>query len=285
VAIKNAIRIKELNPKANVYILYRDIRTYGLKEKYYYQAGEHGIHFIRFDDDKNPAVEIQGDNSLSIQTFDNVLGEKIQIKPDLLVLSSAMLPQPDNKELAKMLKVPLSKDKFFLEAHMKLRPVDFATEGVFVCGLAHSIKFIDECISQAAATAARACTVLTKDTLESEGIVSFVDESTCRGCGYCVEACPYNAIELKEVNQYGHIVQVASVNEILCKGCGSCAAACLSGSIQQRKFEDRQIMTMIESFLAPEPEFEQEEGQETKPDDSEKPQEEAAEAAGGTKAD
>ena len=136
-----------------------------------------------------------------------------------------------------------------------------------------------------AATAARACTVLSKDTLESEGIVSFVDESTCRGCGYCVEACPYNAIELKEVNQYGHIVQVASVNEILCKGCGSCAAACLSGSIQQRKFEDRQIMTMIESFLAPKLEFEVE----AETNDAEKPQKEApaevAEAAGGTKPD
>jgi heterodisulfide reductase subunit A len=252
VAIKNALRLKELNPQVNIYILYRDIRTYGLREKYYFQAAEKGIRFIRYDDDEPPKVAKLAENGLTVNTFDHVLGKNIELRPDILVLSSAMLPQPDNEELAKMLKVPLSKDKFYLEAHMKLRPVDFATEGVFLCGLAHNIKFIDECISQAAATASRACTILSKDLIESEGIVSYVDESTCRGCGYCVEACPYNAIELKEVNQFGHVAEVANVNEILCKGCGSCAAACLSGSIQQRKFEDRQIMTMIESFLAPE---------------------------------
>ena len=252
VAIKNALRIKEANPKANIYILYRDIRSYGLREKFYSQASGKGVRFIRFEDTQQPEVELTSDNKLLVKTFDNVLGAGINLQPDLLVLSSAMLPQADNEEFAKMLKVPLSKDKFYLEAHMKLRPVDFATEGVFVCGLAHSPKFIDECISQAAAAAARACTILTQDVLESEGIVSYVDESTCRGCGYCVEACPYNAIELKEVNQYGHIVQVANVNEILCKGCGSCAAACLSSSIQQKRFEDRQIMSMIESFLEPE---------------------------------
>jgi heterodisulfide reductase subunit A len=172
----------------------------------------------------------------------------------MLVLSTAILPQPENEELGKMLKVPLSKDKFFLEAHMKLRPVDFATDGVFLCGMAHSSKFIDECISQAAATASRAATVLSKNTLESEGIISFVNETECRGCGLCVEACPYNAIDLKEVNQFGHTEQVAHVNEILCKGCGTCAAACLSGAIQQHKFEDRQIMVMIESFLSDRPE-------------------------------
>jgi len=254
VAIKNALRLKELNPQVNIYILYRDIRTYGLREKYYYQAAEKGIRFIRYDDDELPEVAqvAAAENGLAVKTFEHVLGRNIKLQADILVLSSAMLPQPDNEELAKMLKVPLSKDKFYLEAHMKLRPVDFATEGVFLCGLAHNIKFIDECISQAAATASRACTILSKDFIESEGIVSYVDESTCRGCGYCVEACPYNAIELKEVNQFGHVGKVANVNEILCKGCGSCAAACLSGSIQQRKFEDRQIMTMIESFLAPE---------------------------------
>jgi heterodisulfide reductase subunit A len=257
VAIKNALRLKELNPGANIYILYRDIRTYGLKEKYYSRASQEGVRFIRFDDDKEPLVTVNDpNNDIRIQTFDNVMGSNIELNADLLVLSSAMLPQTDNLELAKMLKVPLSKDKFFLEAHMKLRPVDFATEGVFVCGLAHSIKFIDECISQAAAAAARACTILNKDVLESEGIVSVVDEDTCRGCGYCVDSCPYNAIELREVNHFGHIEEVAHVNEILCKGCGSCAAACLSGSIQQRRFEDRQIMSMIESFLAPEEEIE-----------------------------
>jgi heterodisulfide reductase subunit A len=259
VAIKNALQLKNRYPGANIYILYRDIRTYGLREKYYYQAGELGIRFIRYDTELPPKVDLietQGAREIQIKTFDKVLDSEIILKPDLLVLSTAILPQPDNEDLGKMLKVPLSKDKFFLEAHMKLRPVDFATDGVFICGMAHSSKFIDECISQAAATASRAATVLSKNTLESEGIISYVNEDECRGCGLCVEACPYNAIELKEVNQFGNTVSVASVNDILCKGCGSCAAACLSGAIQQRKFEDRQIMTMIESFLSTEKEKE-----------------------------
>jgi heterodisulfide reductase subunit A len=276
VAIKNALRLKELKPELNIYILYRDIRTYGLKEKYYYNASEHGVRFIRFDDNETPEVNLTSDKQITVKTIDHVLGETLVLNPDLLVLSSAILPQPDNEEFAKMLKVPLSKDKFYLEAHMKLRPVDFATEGVFICGLAHSPKFIDECISQAAAAAARACTILNKEFIESEGIVSYVNEATCRGCGYCVEACPYNAIELKEVNQFGHVVKVASVNEILCKGCGSCAAACLSGSIQQKRFEDRQIMTMIESFLEPDaPELETK-VEKTDTEDSAEPVDEAA---------
>jgi heterodisulfide reductase subunit A len=254
VAIKNALKLKELNPDINIHILYRDIRTYGLREKYYYNASEKGIRFVRYEPEKQPEIVLRDSGSgaiknLIVKTHDYVLGDEIELNSDLVVLSTAILPQPDNEELGKMLKVPLSKDKFFLEAHMKLRPVDFATDGVYVCGFAHSSKFIDECISQAAATAARAATVLAKDTLESEGIISFVMEDECRGCGMCVEACPYNAIELKEVNRFGHLVQVAKVNEILCKGCGTCAAACLSGAIQQRKFEDRQIMRMIESFL------------------------------------
>ena len=251
VAIKNAIILKELNPAAEIYILYRDIRTYGLREKYYYKASEKGVRFIRFDADQQPSVVLNNDGKLDIKIYDHVLGNNIELKPDLLVLSSAILPQPDNESLSKVLKVPLNKDKFFLEAHMKLRPVDFATEGVFLCGLSHGPKFIDESISQAAACAARAAVVLSKDVLESEGIISYVDENKCRGCGLCVEACPYNAIELQEVNQFGHLVQVAKVNEILCKGCGTCVSACLSGAIQQRKFEDRQIMAMIEAYLAP----------------------------------
>lgn len=130
---------------------------------------------------------------------------------------------------------------------MKLRPVDFSTDGVFVCGLAHSPKFIDESISQASAVAARVATILSKDEVEAEGITAKVDEDRCRGCGFCVEICPYDAIDLVDANRFGNIVKVARVNEILCKGCGACAGSCLSNAIQQKMFEDEQILNMIKN--------------------------------------
>ena len=141
-----------------------------------------------------------------------------------------------------MLKLPTTKDGFFLEAHMKLRPVDFATEGVYLCGMAHSPKYIDECISQASAAASRACTVLSKDTLESEPLTSEVDKDLCAGCGLCVEACPYSAIELVD--------RKADVNAALCKGCGLCSATCRSGAIQQKGFKDQQLLSMIKGCLS-----------------------------------
>jgi heterodisulfide reductase subunit A len=234
-AIKNALKIKEVSPETNVYILYKDIRTYGFREKYYKEAAEKGVIFIRYDDENKPIVT--NNDGLQVSIWDSILGSQIIFKPDLIALSNAMLPQDGTKELSQMLKIPTTKDGFFLEAHMKLRPVDFATEGVFLCGKAHSPKYIEECIAQATAAAARATTILSKDKLESEAVVSEVIEDLCSGCGFCVKTCPYSAIELVEGK--------AKINAALCKGCGCCASACPSGAIEQKGFKTDQISAMI----------------------------------------
>jgi heterodisulfide reductase subunit A len=239
-AVKNALKIKEKSPRTNVYVLYKDIRTYGFREKYYKKAAEKGVIFIRYDDEHKP--EVSDEDGLIVSAYDPIVKRQIRLKPDMLVLSNAILPQDGTKELSQMLKLPVTKDGFFLEAHMKLRPVDFATAGVFLAGLAHSPKFIDESIAQAEAAAARACTILSKTHLESEAVVSEVDESMCSGCGFCVEACPYSAITMEDNNK-------ALVNPGLCKGCGLCAGTCRSGAIDQKGFKDQQILSVIKSSL------------------------------------
>jgi heterodisulfide reductase subunit A len=247
-AVKNALAIKKLKPECDVDVLYKDIRTYGLMEDYFKEAGEAGIRFLMFDDNNKPKVSVT-DGKPDVEIRDFVIGENVKYSPDLLVLSAAVRPQEDNSKLSQMLKVPLNRDGFFLEAHMKLRPVDFATEGVFICGMAHSPKFINETITQARAAAMRAGIILSKPFLETEGMIAFVTEEKCRGCGFCVSVCPYEAIELVEINSYGHKMNVAKVNEALCKGCGTCAAVCLNGAIQQKMFEDTQLLSMIARCL------------------------------------
>lgn len=239
-AIKNALKIKEFSPETNIYILYKDIRTYGFREKYYKEAAEKGVIFIRYDDENKPIVT-NDDGSLEVSVFDQILGSQIIFKPDIIALSNAMLPQDGTKELSQMLKIPTTKDGFFLEAHMKLRPVDFSTDGVFLCGKAHSPKYIEECIAQATAAAARATTILSKDKLESEAVVSEVNEELCSGCGICIKNCPYVAIELVEGK--------AKINAALCKGCGNCASACPSDAIEQKGFKTNQIKAMIYAAL------------------------------------
>jgi heterodisulfide reductase subunit A len=237
-AIKNALKIKELSPETNIYILYKDIRTYGFREKYYKEAAEKGIIFLRYDDETDPIVTDK--KGLEVAVHDFILKRDIDLKPDLIVLSNAMLPQDDTKELSQMLKLPVTKDGFFLEAHMKLRPVDFATDGVFLCGKTHSPKFIEECIAQACATASRAATILSKDSLESEAVVSYVNESLCSGCGLCADVCSFSAIEIVDGK--------AKVNASLCKGCGLCAGSCRPGAIQQKGFNDQQLLSVIKSL-------------------------------------
>ena len=245
-SIKNALRLKELNPKMNIYILYRDMRTYGFKEDYYQEARSKGIVFIRYEEDKLPKVEAvrrDGEYVLTATVTDPILGEELVIDTDILALSVAAVPSPEIRELAQFYKVPLNEDGFFLEAHVKLRPVDFATDGVFVAGLAHSPKSIDESIAQAKAAASRATTILVKDRVMAEGIVSSINENLCGGCGICEVLCPYTAIEVDRETR------VAKVNEALCKGCGTCTAACPSGAAQQRGFTRDQILSMTSAFL------------------------------------
>jgi heterodisulfide reductase subunit A len=240
-AIKNALKIKELKPDTNIYVLYKDIRTYGFREDYYREAAGKGVLFIRYDDENKPQVSNEG-GLLKVMVKDPILKEYLLIEPDLLVLSAATLPQPDNKRLAEMLKVPLSKDGFFLEAHMKLRPIDFATDGVFLCGLAHSPKFVEENISQACGAAARAATILSKRVLDVEGAIASVNGNLCSGCGTCVDLCPYGAVEKDEKG-------VARVTEALCKGCGVCGASCPEKAIVMRHFTDEQILTQVLAAL------------------------------------
>ena len=243
-AIKNALKIKETSPETEVYILYKDMRTYGLKEDYYREAAMKGVLFINYDDERKPQVLKEG-GKLSVAFWEPVLGQEVEVEPDTVILSAATIPNADNKHLAEMLKVPLTKDGFFLEAHMKLRPVDFATDGVFLCGMAHSPKYIDESISQACAAAARATTILSKDKLEMEGIVANVSEDLCSGCRICEYLCPYNAVEVKDKEGK----PIAHVIEALCKGCGACGTACPTKAIMMGHFTTEEIMAQVEAAL------------------------------------
>ena len=222
-------------------MLFRDIRSYGLREKYYRMAREKGVIFVRYDKDRKPEVSSKG-KDLVVTVRDEVLGKKVSLKPDLLVLSTGIVANPDNKTLSQFLKVPLESSGFFLEAHVKLRPVDFATDGVFVCGLAHYPKDIGETIAQARAAAGRAATILSRDTLESEGKISCVRAEMCSGCGTCVAVCAYNAIELDPVKN------IAVINETLCKGCGACAASCRANAIDLNGFRNEQILSVLSTI-------------------------------------
>ena len=243
-AIKNALKIKQLAPQTNVYILYRDIRTYGFSERYYQQARDQGVIFLRYEPDNKPDVRRNG--ALKVAVDEPLLGQKLILDADLLVLSSRIDPNADSSQLAQMLKVPLNADGFFLEAHVKLRPVEFATEGIFVAGLAHCPKSMPETIAQAEAVAAKACTILTKKTYEGEAQIARVNESRCSACGTCVHVCAYKALEIGVVNdRTGQLA--AMVNPALCKGCGTCAATCRSGAVDVNGIRDHQINLMIKT--------------------------------------
>jgi len=247
-AVKNAIRLKELNRKMNVYILYRDIRTYGFNEQYYQQARAMGVVFIRYEEDKKPVVRYvkDGENKkITVSVRDHVLGAEIEITPDRIILASAMEPQQDASRLSQMLKIPLNEDRFFMEAHVKLRPVDFSAEGIFLAGLAHSPKNMDETVSQAKAAAERACIIISSDKYLSVANIASLDEDVCAGCGMCVSVCPYSAPSLIWKNGR----QICSINTALCKGCGSCSTVCPSGAMEQLGYSEEQTLEMVDFSL------------------------------------
>ena len=249
-AIRNALKLKELRPQTNVFVLYRDIRTYGFSEQYYRQAREKGVRFIRYEPDRKPVVSAAA-GGLQVRAWDPILQRTLEIDCDLLVLSAGIEADPAGQELAQMLKVPLNQDRFFLEAHLKLRPVDFATEGVFLAGLAHSPKGLSETISQAAAAASRAATILAKDALTPESAISEVVDANCDGCAYCIDPCPYHALTLLEYVYQGQIKKTVETNEALCKGCGVCQATCPKAGIFVRHYRLDQIEAVVEAALAP----------------------------------
>ncbi len=240
-AVKNALRIKKNDPKAQVYVLYRDLRTYGYRETYYKAAREAGVIFIRYDRDKAPTVA--GDNGLKVTVDSPDLPGELEIHADNVILSTGVASEADNKRVSDMLKVPLNADGFYVEAHMKLRPVDFATEGIFLCGLAHSPKFMDENIAQARAAASRASTVLSKTHLDVDAQVSVVNQDKCISCMTCVHVCPYNAPYMN----YDHKGQIEAAK---CMGCGICASECPACAIQLNHCENQQFTAMIEELFS-----------------------------------
>jgi len=239
-SVKQAIAIKEDKPETEVFVLYRDIRTYGERELLYKKARELGVVFIRYSLDRKPVVEEVADG-LAIKVFDPILQRDLVISVDLLNLATAIVPA-ENEKIAGFYKLPLNAEKFFMEAHAKLRPVDCATDGVFLCGLAHYPKSLDESIAQAHAAASRAATVLSSDSIQVSPLVSQVDAEKCIGCGLCEEVCAFNAIELEAVEGKGHRAKNISAS---CKGCGLCAASCPQQAIDMLHFRDEQIIASV----------------------------------------
>ncbi len=237
-SVESALALKEMNPEMDVFIIYRDIRTYGPRELLYREARQKGVIFIRYDLDHKPEVIKDGDE-IKVKVRDHVLGRELLIPADYVSLASAIVSNRD-EELAQMFKVPLDEDGWFLEAHQKLRPVDFATDGVFLAGLAHYPKPLEESIAQAQAAVSRALTVLAKGVIDVGGVVSEIDQTKCVSCGVCIEVCPYQAIAWNDDNK-------AQVNEALCKGCGVCVASCRSGAPQLLGFTDAEVFSQIEN--------------------------------------
>jgi len=239
-SVKNALALKTVRPEMDVIVLYRDMRSYGLREDLYRQAREQGILFIKYDEETGLEVKQTGQD-LEVLFRDTALRRKMSVKPDLMILATAMVPPKDNP-LAQMFKVTLNDDGFFMEAHVKLRPVDCATDGVFICGLAHAPKPLDESITQAQAAATRAVTLLAKQKIRMAGNIAEINSMDCSSCGVCVSICPYSAPAfITEGPQAGK----AKINPVLCKGCGLCVASCRSGAIHLKGFDNDQIFAQI----------------------------------------
>lgn len=244
-AIKNALEVKSHRADAEIYILYRDTETQGTRyEAYYTRAREAGIQFIRYSLRHPPEV-----SKKHVVVYDELLGAKLSLPYDLVVLSTPLVAREGTHELAQLLKVPVDKHGFFLEAHVKLRPLDFATDGIYVAGTARWPAHLEETITQAYGAAARAATVLSKDHVTSSGVVARVNEALCRGCGRCVEICEFGAPSLVEVVPG---LKVSRVNPVMCKGCGACASVCPTGAMAAMHFTDEQVTAMVRAALVSE---------------------------------
>ena len=236
--MKNALKIKTINPQARVLVLYRDIRTYGLKEIYYKKARDLGVQFVRYEPDRQPEVAA-GDAGLQVSVFDQNLQASLAIEADFLVLSAAIRPHPASQEIAQIFKLPFDADGFFMEAHLKLRPLDFAAGGIFLCGLAHGPKFLDESIAQAQGAAARALGILARKEMYVGGAVARVDPLKCVICLTCMRTCPFG---VPRVDQGAGVM---GINPAACQGCGNCASACPRKAIEVMHHRDLQFEAKI----------------------------------------
>jgi len=241
-AVKNALHIKEINPESQVFVLYRDIRTYGYAEEKYQQAREKGVVFIPYEVDNKPRISKKG-QKVEISFHDPLLQEDVVMQPEVIALSVGIVPQ-STEILSKLLKVPVTEQKFFMEAHVKLRPVEMPVAGVYVCGLAHSPKPLNETIVQAQAAAAKAAMPLVKGSVSVEPIVSHVDQEACIGCGLCASLCPYQAIQIIKVGKKRKAETIVAS----CKACGICASHCPTFAISMGGFTNEQIIAQIEAF-------------------------------------
>jgi heterodisulfide reductase subunit A len=246
-AIKNALKLKEINPGMMIYVLFRDMRTYGFKEDYYREAADKGVAFVQWEPENEPRVEEAtneaGNPCLRVSVPDTILGGKLELDVDVLSLAAAVVPSDTTRDIAGLFKVTLNPDNFFKEAHVKLRPVEFAAEGVYLCGMAHYPKHIDETISQAYGAAGRVLTLLSHDTVVASGSVCEVSEYDCVSCGACITACTYDAIDFVDTPKG----KKARVNPVLCKGDGVCCTKCPTRAIELKHFTDDAIMGQIDA--------------------------------------
>ncbi|RPJ15465.1 MAG: FAD-dependent oxidoreductase, partial [Deltaproteobacteria bacterium] len=248
VSIKNALKLKEKNPRMDIYILYRDMMTYGFSEDYYREASNKEVKFIRFEPQDKPQVEPVkegGKSVLRVTVTDPILGKTLAIDADILALAAAVVPSAGTRDVAGLFKVSLAPDDFFKEAHVKLRPVEFAADGVYLCGMAQYPKNMTETINQAYGAAGRVLTLLSHDTVIASGSVCETDEKKCIGCGACISACTYAAIELRETRQG----KKAVVNPVICKGDGLCNAICPTGAISLKHFTDEELLSQIDAAI------------------------------------
>jgi heterodisulfide reductase subunit A-like polyferredoxin len=258
-ALKNALVLKRLDPSIQITVIYRDIRTYGFKERLYTQAREQGVIFVHYDEKRLPDVRVTGtegegaaerDAELEVRVWEDALARELVLSPDLLVLSAPVVPSAAAQEMRNRLKVQLDSDGFYLEAHVKLRPVDFVSEGIFMAGMAHYPKLLEESIAHARAAAARAATVLGRESIHTGGRVADVDQTLCVGCLTCVRACPFGAVRIREdALGVGGVEGAAGVEAALCQGCGTCAAECPAGAIDLMHYTDNQVMTKVDALF------------------------------------
>jgi heterodisulfide reductase subunit A len=241
--MKNATRIKMLNPKCQVFVLYKDMITYGFREQFYTEARRQGVIFMRYDEDRMPQVSRTPDKQLEVRAWEQVFGREMVLSPDMVVLSTAIVASSGTEHLAKILDVPLSVEGFFQEAHLKMRPMDFMEEGIFMAGMAHYPKFIEESIINAQATAGRAITLLSKEPLYYGGAIAVVDPVKCVGCLTCVRTCPFEIPQVRsDLTGVGNIVGAAFIEPALCHGCGTCTSECPAKAIELVAYLDAQLM-------------------------------------------